>query len=226
MGVAIREPIGNVRKSSFPAALMKTLQALRFEPGQVDFMLDVREVGEDNREAMAIAVETALRRLPAVSEWRSLTVAAAAFPVNLAGMRPGIHNLPRADWDLWTSLSDLPRQPGYGDYAIAHPDLPEVDMTKVKVSASIRYTTPDSFMVARGRVVTDDRYGGYGQFTTLAGDLVNHECYSGATYSWGDAYIQVCAEGGATGNLTTWRQVGTNHHLTLVVKQLANRSGT
>lgn len=226
VGVAMREPIGTVLKSSFPSTLMRALQVLGVEPGQVDFVLDVREVSDGSREAITAAVETAIKRLPAISEWRSLTVAAAAFPVNLTGLRPGIHALPRADWDLWTSLSDLPRQPSFGDYAIAHPDLPDLDMRKVKVSASIRYTTPDVFMVARGRVVTDDRHGGYGQFTTLAADVMNHRSFAGPGFSWGDAYIVECAQGNGTGNLTTWRQVGTNHHLTMVVKQLAKRSGT
>ncbi len=226
LGVAVRAPIGNVVKPSFPSVLMRTLKTLGVSPGQVDFVLDVREVGEDNREAMAVAVEAALTRLPATSEWRSLTVAAAAFPVNLTGMKPGLHMLPRADWTMWTSLSGLPRQPDFGDYAIAHPDLPNLDMRKVKVSASIRYTAPDSFVVARGRVVTDDRHGGYAQFITLSGDLVNHRAFAGPSFSWGDDYIVTCADGGPSGNLTTWRQVGTNHHITMVVKQLAKWSGS
>lgn len=225
-GIAIREPLGNVVKPAFSANLSRTLKTLGVAPGQVDFVLDVREVGEGNRDALAYAVESALRKLPATTEWRSLTVAAAAFPVNLAGMKPGLHQLPRADWSLWTSLSDLPRLPGFGDYAIAHPDMPELDMSKVKVSASIRYTAPDSFVVARGRVVTDDRHGGYGQFNTLSADLMSHTSFAGASFSWGDSFIATCADGGPTGNLTTWRQVGTNHHITAVVRQLAKRSGT
>ncbi len=225
VGAAIREPLKNVVRASFPEALARTLRALKVCPSQVDFVLDVGEVNEGNREVQAIAVEQALARLPS-GDWRSLTVASAAFPVNLAGMRPGLHALARADFQLWESVSGLPQHPSFGDYAIAHPEMPDLDMSKVKVSASIRYTTPDAFVVARGRVVTDDRHGGYGQFNTLAGDLVNHAAFAGASFSWGDGYIATCAGGGKTGSLTTWRQVGTNHHITMVVRQLASRSGT
>ncbi len=55
LGVAVRAPIGNVVKPSFPSVLMRTLKTLGVSPGQVDFVIDVREVGEDNREAMAVA---------------------------------------------------------------------------------------------------------------------------------------------------------------------------
>jgi hypothetical protein len=225
VGVALRESIKNVLKPTFPATLARTLHALRISPSQVDFVLDVGEVSDDSRDVYAVVVEKALASLPS-TEWRSLTVASAAFPVNLAGMRPGLHSLPRADWQLWTAVDGSEQHPGFGDYAIAHPDLQDLDMRKVKVSASIRYTTADSFVVARGRAVTDDRFGGYGQFNTLADDLVNSGAFAGASFSWGDDYIVSCAQGGKSGNLTTWRQVGTNHHITMVVRQLASRSGT
>jgi Beta protein len=49
----------------------------------------------------------------------------------------------------------------------------------------------------------------------------------GAGFSPGSAYIESCRTGGAsTGNLSTWRWVGTNHHMTKVVNDLANLHGS
>ena len=225
VGLGVRETIGATRRASFLMDLARTLRFAGVQSGQADFVLDAREVAASNYEAVAVAVGHALDALQTIG-WRSLTVVAAAFPVNLAGVKPGLHALPRADWMLWTTLTEMGYRPNYGDYAIAHPDIPELDMGKVKVSASIRYTTPGSFVVARGRAVTDSRHGGYGQYATLSGDLMRHAAFAGPTFSWGDGFIAQCASGGTTGNLTTWRQVGTNHHLTTVVRQLANQSET
>lgn len=77
------------------------------------------------------------------------------------------------------------------------------------------------WLVIKGRNV---RQYGFEQYFELCGALVNRNEYSGAGFSWADDYIAKCAgrESGP-GNATTWRKVGTNHHLTLVARQLASR---
>ena len=49
----------------------------------------------------------------------------------------------------------------------------------------------------------------------------------GPEFSEGDRYISECAGGSAgTGNLTTWRKVGTNHHLEKVVRDISSLFGS
>ena len=87
------------------------------------------------------------------------------------------------------------------------------------MSASIRYTTDGNWLVVKGRNVR--RYG-FEQYFELCRTLVMRQEFSGRGFSWGDQYIDDCAfERTGPGNATTWRKVGTNHHLTLVARALA-----
>ena len=109
--------------------------------------------------------------------------------------------------------------PTYGDYAISHPEPAEVDPRIMRPSASIRYTHDDEWLVIKARNLRDH---GYEQFHEVCGDLVRRAEYAGQQFSWGDGYIFDCAaKRVGTGNLTTWRKVGTSHHLAMVAHQLA-----
>jgi hypothetical protein len=88
------------------------------------------------------------------------------------------------------------------------------------MSASIRYTTPESWLIVKGRNV--NQYG-FEQYYDLCKQLIGRPEYVGPEFSWGDEFIWKCAqETAGTGNATTWRKVGVNHHLTLVARQLSN----
>jgi hypothetical protein len=111
------------------------------------------------------------------------------------------------------------RIPAFGDYGIQHPEPEELDPRIIRMSASLRYTTTDSWLIAKGRNVRDF---GFKQFGTICRKLRRRAEYSGAGFSWGDNYISECGQGRETsGNATTWRQIGTNHHLAFVVNQIA-----
>jgi len=74
--------------------------------------------------------------------------------------------------------------------------------------------------IIKGRNVKD--YG-FTQFHELSHNVVTSRYYSKPNLSYGDEYIQNCADKNvSTGNLSTWRQVGTNHHLEKVVWDIAN----
>ena len=113
----------------------------------------------------------------------------------------------------------IARKPDFGDYGINHPAIIEYDPTKMRMSASIRYTGATTYVIAKGRAVD---VHGWEQTSTLCAALVRQPEFKGAAFSWGDAYIAERAKGTATrGNPTTWRRVGTTHHLTLVTTELA-----
>ena len=95
---------------------------------------------------------------------------------------------------------------------------PSSNPRTMRMSASIRYTTTSDWVIVKGRNV---RQYGFDQYNELAQVLV------GLVDVWirisaGDRFIARCARGEAgPGNATTWRKVGTNHHLTLVAQQAA-----
>src|SRR5258708_7679806 len=140
-------------------------------------------------------------------------------------MRLRLRPCPVVNGELWKTLQ---RRPGllpragmiFGDYAIAHPVTKELDPRTMQMSASIRYTTQNNWLVLKGRNV---RQYGFDQYFDLSRALVERIEYSGRDFSWGDKYIADCATGmEGPGNATTWRKVGTNHHLTLVTREIAN----
>jgi hypothetical protein len=92
------------------------------------------------------------------------------------------------------------------------------------MSAIIRYSTDDNWLLVKGRNVRDH---GYEQFNDLSRLLVANPAFKGPEFSWGDKYIAACAaDKERPGNATTWRKVGTNHHITLVADQLSRMAGS
>ena len=61
-------------------------------------------------------------------EWATVTVAAGAFPASLTTVSPDeVGRIPRLDWLLWQAIVERApgRRPGFGDYGIAHPAVPQ-----------------------------------------------------------------------------------------------------
>lgn len=187
-------------------------------PGVVDLVLDWGEVDPGKHRTIAAG---ALGVVAEVSDepWRSVTFAAGSFPQLFHHV--GAITITRGDWAIWQRLraQKLGRRVRFGDYAIAHPVFAILPFSG---AANIRYTLESEWLVFRGHKLTGPAYGGHAQFVSLAAELAAHPSYCGASFSWGDSYISQCAAGTvSTGNATTWRAVGTNHHLTFVARQLA-----
>jgi len=67
----------------------------------------------------------------------------------------------------------------------------------------------------------------YGQFHDLARKLAERKDYYGKEFSWGDSYILDCANRQVTsGNLSTWRAVGTSHHVTVIARSILMRNAS
>jgi hypothetical protein len=191
----------------------------------IDLVLDLEDLGADSGRAVLIA-RSLFSMIPREDEWRRIVLVAASFPEDLSDLdAASTSTVPRREWELWGTLQKrvdrLPRPDLiFGDYGIANPVTKELDPRTMQMSASIRYTTPKSWLVLKGRNV---RQYGFDQYFELCKALVQRPEYRGSPFSWGDRYISDCAEGmTGPGNATTWRKVGTNHHLTMVVEQVAN----
>jgi len=202
------------------------LQEFGLHPSDVDFVLDFGEISPDHATTYSLAVIGMLTSLPYITQWRTLTVTASAFPEYLSGLPvQAVTPLPRTEWIEWTNLlkRHLPRIPTFGDYAIQHPNVQDIDPRVMQMSANLRYTTTKAWLIARGLNV---RHHGYEQFRDLCRMIVDRPEFCGKDYSPGDAFIYQCAHNeGGPGNATTWREVGTSHHLKFVVDQIASLSG-
>lgn len=109
------------------------------------------------------------------------------------------------------------RRPTFGDYAISSPELVTGDMRRLKPAATVRLAVDDAWIIAKGGASR----GNHAQFKALCSQIIANSPLAEGLSAGGD-YIRLCAEGKvSTGNQTTWRWVGTNHHLTKVLADLA-----
>lgn len=227
LGTCLRLVVRDFREEvDLEAETSRIFDALQSKVARfTDLIIDLEDLGSDLSRATLIA-RSVFSMVPRKDEWRRMVVCAASFPEDLSDVDAAATTvLPRHEWLLWKTLQRKPNalpRPDliFGDYAVAHPMIKDLDPRTMRMSANIRYTTPDDWLVLKGRNV---RQYGFDQYFGLCEELIKMPQYLGRAYSWGDKYIDDCAEHMAgPGNATTWRKVGVNHHLTLVTRELAN----
>jgi hypothetical protein len=223
-GAAIRLTPDDVSEDDLMDRAGETREIIQTELDETDLILDFGNIQADQVGLVSRLAGNAIRSIPDVNDYRSLTLLSGAFPINLADVTPGLGLIPRADWDLWLQVRTRARSriPAFGDYTATHPDQQEMDPRIMQMSASIRYATESHWLIARGRSVRSPRFGGFSQFNDLARLLTQQPQFTGHRFSWASDFIEACAAGGPTGNPATWRKVATNRHMVLVVHQIAN----
>ncbi|HEY4011065.1 MAG TPA: beta family protein, partial [Acidobacteriaceae bacterium] len=226
LSVAIRLRVENFNEDSdLDAEIDRIMESIGSDSASTDLIIDLQDIGHDLDRATLVA-RSIFSQVPRKEMWRRFILVASSFPEDLSDIdAASIQKLPRLEWNLWTRLQHkraaLPRLDLiFGDYAISNPTQKELDPRTMRMSANIRYTTPDDWLIVKGRNV---RKYGFDQYFDLCRILIERPEYSGRDFSAGDKYISDCAEAQkGPGNATTWRRVGVNHHLTLMVEQLAN----
>jgi len=191
---------------------------------ETDLIMDYQYIDPKHESRMERLILGTFHEIPSLSSWRTFTICGTSFPKNLSEkVSTGSDGyVRRSEWNIYKKIreKELKRIPSFGDYNISHPDYIEIDPRFMQMAANIRYTTDDSFLILRGNSI---RIHGWGQIVDITKRLVGHKDYSGKDFSYGDKYIYDCSTGDeTTGNAETWRRVGTNHHLTFVIKQLSN----
>ncbi len=201
------------------------IRTLGLSKSSVHLLMDFRSLSENDLYDVADKATDFLANLPDTTDWKTITLSSSGFPENLGGISPrSIDTIPRTELDLRGELvsrkRNIPRFPAFGDYGICHPDLLDFDPRVHTPSAAIRYTIEREWLIIKAGSIK--RYK-LDQFRGLSNTLRIRPEYYGPTFSWGDNYINECPDYTVgKGNLTTWRQVGTNHHITLVGSQIAN----
>jgi hypothetical protein len=172
-------------------------------------------------------LEGIIKIIPNLSDWRTFTFASGSFPLDLTAYTIGLNYIDRVDWVGWESQinsSKLKRKPAFADYTIQHPIYIE-PAPGANPSASIRYTLKDKWMIMRGQGLRNPKSAGYAQYPANAQLLSKRQEFFGASFSYGDDYIE---NGGKdlktkkTGNPRTWLRAGINHHLACTVDQISN----
>lgn len=226
-GTAIRCSLDEAMDRDFDTNVGALLQLLGVALGDCDVIVDLEAPSWDPQQVLVGIVTAAMQASNTMTNARSLTLTGTSFPASMAEVTGPLQYWPRREWifyrTLLSGLGDASRKPAFGDYGIAANGYSQMDMRKVKPSATIRYTCDDGWIIAKGVNVRDN---GFGQYRGCSGTVTSSPHFLGAGYSPGSDYIEACRDGTAsTGSLSTWRWVGSNHHITKVVNDLATLFG-
>jgi hypothetical protein len=227
-GVCIRLKIEDVVAAQFTARLNALLTRLNLAHHACHLILDLGAPNFEPLDGFTKMVRGLINRLPQISEWQTFTICGTAFPQTMGQLKPGVHIIKRYEWLFYKRLLSLlekrDRKPTFGDYAIAHPEHERKDPRLLKPAASIRYAIDDAWYIVKGSNV---RENGTAQYIKYCNELIRSGLFRGADFSDAGRYIRGCAQRRLTpGNLTTWRRIGTNHHIEKVVFDLANLNGS
>ncbi|MCK5534502.1 beta family protein [bacterium] len=164
-----------------------------------------------------------------LSDWKSFIMLGGSFPQYASIYSIDLHNIERKEWSLWLNALNgkkLVRIPFFGDYTIQHPIYSEPP-AYITPSASVRYTTEKDWLLLRGESLK--KGARYNQYPAHALMIKEHDDFYGKDFSFGDKYIFEMAEKMEkgkdefkTGSPQSWLKVGINHHLTVVIHQIAN----
>lgn len=226
-GSALRCTLDEAMDPDFDANIDALLQSIGLALEECDVILDLEAPSWDPQEVLVGIVTAAMQASHAMLHARSLTLAGTSFPASMGEVTGPLQYWPRREWGFYgavsAALANSGRIPGFGDYAIAGRGFTQGDMRILKPSATIRYTCDDGWIIAKGANVRDN---GFGQYRGCSGTVIGSPRFLGTGFSPGSDYIEACCNGTAsTGNLTTWRWVGSNHHITKVVNDLATLFG-
>ena len=196
---------------------------------EVDLILDLQAPNFQPYDAFATALITSFSRMESLMNFRNFVLIGTAFPETSTSYSKGTDEIPRHDWLFYKALVDqLPkslRRPNFGDHTIVHPAFTAMDMRKVKPAGKVIYTKPDAWATRKGGSFRDDREQMHDHCRIIVDDP--EFAFRGANFSYGDKFISDCAnEIAGPSNLSRWKDVGINHHITTVVDDLANFCAT
>ena len=228
-GIAIRLTRAELEAGGLAARIGPFIQTYGLSPGEVDLIVDLGELDELIVEGIVALTESFLGEVPDHGTWRTLTVSGSAFPISMGGVDRNSHDFAeRAEWVAWrdnlyANRSAIVRLPTFSDCAIQHPKGVEgFDPRIMQSSASIRYTTADSWLLVKGEGTR--KAVPSVQFPRLATTLVYGHLKSSfvsSAHCAGCSSIKAAADGAeGFGSAGTWRRLGTIHHLTSVVGDL------
>ena len=224
--VALRISEDELLEGELEANIQFFMEAFGAEAKAVDIIIDFQSISRRKAKSHARAVVQMLEELPFRGEWHSVIVAGTNFPDTLQGYETGVSSLERTNWLAWLEILTLAKKqklplPQFADYGISGVVLPPDFQPYMAMSANIRYTVKEDWLILRGKSVRGPL--GYEQFHKLCEILCDLKEYRGKDFSWGDAQIEKCAKREVgPGNAMTWRKVGTSHHIAFVLEQLAN----
>lgn len=228
-GVAVLLRLEDLMMGDPRKAIQYFANSLSMALNELDVIVDLRAQNFEPYDVFAAALTTAIKRLGNLFEVRNFVLIGTAIPETFAQLAKGSDVIPRHDWlfykKLVAVLPDEMRRPLYGDHTIVHPKFTAMDMRKVKPAGKVVYTTPSSWATRKGGIFRDNPAQMHDHCAQIVSDPAF--VFRGAGFSYGDKYIADCAvRAEGPSNQSRWKDVAINHHITVVVDDLATLLST
>ena len=230
--IAIRvNPLDDMENESFAKEFANFLDYLGCTPDRVVLVLDFASLGALKPHEVESFVETVTERIYDAIElgpWLKVVTAFTSLPT-LLKMKPNtVETFPRTDWAAYRLLlereSALRSMVAYGDYAIDSAPFGKPS-GPVAPSAQLRFSSEEHYVVVKG--VQTKKPIGYAAIRPVAKTLVERDEFIGPAFCEGDAFVDRLVHDAktGTGNASTWRWAGTDHHFARVLADLATLAG-
>lgn len=198
------------------------------DPSNTDIIISVRYIDSSKVNEMAVIMKAAINMISNIENFRNVIFSSNSFPESLDVERDNLTVIPRNETKVYEKVKPYFLKKGvnvvYSDYAINHWSYFEF-IPGMQPSFNIRYTTNDLYVIYKGDTL---KKGGLNLDKVAKGCklLTDSQYFYGKDFSWGDnsIYEKSAGESLKPGSNTTWRAIGTNHHITLMVNLLSNQS--
>ena len=228
-GVALRLTRQEFEDGLFPGAIPRVMHTHGLTPEEIDLIIDLGPVDDFVTVGIVALTNAFLAEVPHHTRWRTFTISGCAFPSSMGIVqRNSYAYVERTEWLAWrdslrANANAIPRVPTYSDCAIQHPiGVEGFDPTFMQVSASLRYTLNEQWLLNKGEGTKD--FPARDQFPILATQLVygiHRGSYMGPQHCQGCEQIERAANGEPKlGSAEVWRRIGTIHHISTVVQDL------
>lgn len=225
VGVCIKIVLEDGLDGNLNQKIIDLLASLQVQPQDSSIIFELEVPNFEPIKNLAQLLKALTLQIPHLNLWDTFGICASSFPLTMKEIKTPFDIIPRKEWELYKELRKIfgqkMRTPNFGDYAINHPSYKEgMDMRMTKPYATLRYTISDNWLIYKGKNVRDH---GFVQYYGICDLLRKSEHYLGKEYSLADEHIHKCARKEINhGNLSTWRWVGSNHHITKVVQDLSS----
>ncbi|WMT19185.1 beta family protein [Parageobacillus toebii] len=225
-GVAIRIYLDEILDDNFPKLFSDLTHKLNLS--ETDLIIDVRFVESGEINIKSTLTKEALNRINNISEFRTTIVASNSFPQNLSTYdKHSLVIIPRNESKFYNKVKQHFEEKGikivYSDYGVNHWTYFEY-VPGMQVTFNIRYTYYDNFVIYRGDSIKRGGFN-FAKVQEACNALINSSYFLGQNFSWADQEIYDKAHGvvNKPGNPTTWRALGTNHHIVFILNYLSNQ---
>ncbi len=219
IGLALRLTLDETMDSALPTQIQSALRALVARPDQTVLVIDGSGSHLD-LETTPEVVSGVILKLMETGLWRRIIFQSTSYPEANPAKPNTLEILPRPEFGIWRRVREtdptLRENVMFGDFGA---DSAKFHFESVNIAPirHFRICTSSEWLVPRGENDVPHRVA----TRTAATHLVSDARYSGRAFSWGDNFLFERSNGfNGPGSSTTWRAVNTNHHLTMVVRDI------